>query len=134
MLIAILDEGIDIGEAHVVGARRNAGDRLEHGRRLVEGHVQALGLEEAPVLGEEKSRSQSLEPAVERELDAGLRRGRPCSRQRDRRREEKGGPTDPRQVEEAHGSSVYFRRLTPLSSDCRSRRASSPTSCPWRTS
>src|SRR3984893_13140976 len=134
MLSTILDEGVDIGEAHIVRARRNAGDRLEHGRRPAEGHVQALVLEEAPVLGEEKSRSQPLEATVERELDAGLRRGRPCSRQRDRRREEKGGPTDPRQVEEAHGSSLYFRRLTPISSECRSRRASSPTSCPWRTS
>src|SRR5215468_4500075 len=114
MLIAILDEGVDIGEAHVVGARRNAGDRLEHGRRLVEGHVQALVLEEAPVLGEEKSRSQSLEAAVERELDAGLRRGRPCGHACNRRREEKGGSTDPRRVEEAHGSSLYFPpRATP---------------------
>jgi predicted RNA polymerase sigma factor len=36
MLIAILDEGVDIGEAHLVGAGRNAGDRLERGRRLVD--------------------------------------------------------------------------------------------------
>src|SRR6266478_1500562 len=108
MLIAILDEGVEIGKAHVVRARRNAGDRLEHGRRPVEGHVQALGLEVAPVLGEEKSRSQPLEAAVERELDAALPRRRPSGRQRDRRREEMGGPNDPRQVEEAHGSSLYF--------------------------
>src|SRR5262247_915845 len=102
MLIAILDEGVDIGEAHVVRARGNAGDRLEHRRRLVEDHVQALGFEVAPVLGKQKCRSQPLEPPVEREVDAGLRR------------EEKGGPNDPRQVEEAHGSSLYFGpRATP---------------------
>src|SRR6516164_6010815 len=110
MLIAVLDEGVDIGEAHLVRARGNAGDRLEHRRRLVEDHVQALGLEVAPVLGKQKCRSQP----VERELDAGLRRCRPRSRQRDRRREEKDGPNDPRQVEEAHGSSLYFGpRATP---------------------
>src|SRR6516165_6019072 len=107
MLIAIFDEGIDIGEAHVIGARCNASDRLEHGRRLVEHHVEALVPEVALVLGEEKSRSQSLEASVERELDAGLGRGRPCGHQCDRRREDMGGPNDPPEVEEAHGCSLY---------------------------
>src|SRR5262249_7891826 len=97
--------GVVLARAPVHGSPGHAGNGLEHARRLVEGHVQALGPEVALVLGEEKRRSQSLEAPVERELDAGLRRGRPCTRQRDRRREDMGGPNDPREVEEAHGCS-----------------------------
>src|SRR5262249_61880896 len=40
MLIAIFDEGVDIGEAHVISARCNAGKWLGPARRPREGHGQ----------------------------------------------------------------------------------------------
>src|SRR5262249_58728574 len=81
-------------------------DGLERGGRLVDGDIKTLGLEVPPVWREEEGRGQSLEAADKREFDAGLRRRRPRRAQRDRRREDAGGPTHPRELEEAHGCSL----------------------------
>jgi hypothetical protein len=77
MLVAIADERIDVGKRHVVAAGCDAGDRLERRGRLVHRHLQAFAFEEALVLRNEDESFRPLEPAIERELDAGLRaRGR----------------------------------------------------------
>ena len=113
MLIAILDERVDVGKPHLIAAGRHAGDRLQRGRRLVHGDVETLALEVTPILGKEKGRGQSFEAAIERELDAGLRRGRPRRGQRDQRRDKRGEAIDPRELEEAHGCSHYVGPAPP---------------------
>src|SRR5438067_1956145 len=107
MLIAILDERVDVGKRHLIGTGRHAGDRLERGRRLVHGDVETLALEVPSVLGKEKGRGQSFEAAIEREPDAGLRRRRGSRQQYDRRREDVGGPSYPREVQEAHDGELW---------------------------
>ena len=73
--VAELDQRVDVAEAHVVGAGRDAVDRLERARRGVDGDVEAFGLEVALVDGDHERRGRALELEVERELDLGLRGG-----------------------------------------------------------
>src|SRR5262249_37766966 len=49
VLVAELDQRVDVGEGHVVGARRDAVDRLDRAAGGVDGDVEAFGLEVAAV-------------------------------------------------------------------------------------
>src|SRR5262249_56262588 len=102
MRVAILDERIDIGEPHLVGAGRDASDRLERARRLVDRDLEPFPPKISPVLGEKKCRSQSLEAPIERKFDRGLCRGPPRRDACKRRPDETGAPIYARAVEEAH--------------------------------
>src|SRR5262249_60693696 len=90
MLVALLDERIDTGEPHLVGAGRDASDRLERARRLVDRDLEPFPPKISPVLGEKKCRSQSLEAPIERKFDRGLCRGPPGGDACKRRPEETG--------------------------------------------
>ena len=95
--VAELDQRVDVAEAHVVGARRDAVDRLERAAGGVDGDVEALGLEVALVDRDQERRRRALELAVEREFDRGLR-ARPRWRQAPMRRRE-ADPAEPDEIE-----------------------------------
>ena len=103
MLVAILDERVDIGKGHLMAAVCDAGDRFERRGGIVDGQVQPLVLEITPVLGEKEQRFRSFQAPVEREFDGGLRSGGPSSDERERCREQIGGSVYPFKIEEAHG-------------------------------
>src|SRR5262249_20199484 len=56
VLIAELDQRVDVGECHVVGARRDAVDWLDRAARGIDRHVEAFGLEVAAVERQQKGR------------------------------------------------------------------------------
>ena len=85
--VAELDQRVDVAEAHVVGARRDAVDRLERAAGGVDGDVEALGLEVALVDRDHERRRRAFELAVEREFDRRSAR-RPWWRRAPMRRRE----------------------------------------------
>ena len=110
ILIAISDERVDVGEAHGMAAGCDPCDRLERGCRLVDGDFQQLIPEVAFVLGYQERRRGTFEPAIERELDAGLG----CRRGDHETGED--GREKPRQrceVEEAHGLPYLYKASAP---------------------
>ena len=94
-----------------MAAGGDAGDRLERRRRLVDGDVEPFVLEVALVLGNQEERGRPFEAAVEREFDVGLRRR--GLDQHERRREQRSPSGQPREVEEAHGYSLYSGPASP---------------------
>src|SRR5262249_7798 len=72
-VVGELDEGVDVRECHVVGARRDAVDRLDRAARGIDGHVEAFGLEVAAVERQQEGRLRAFIFPVERKLHRGLR-------------------------------------------------------------
>src|SRR5207237_454479 len=67
-----LDQRIDVAEAHVVGARRDAIDRFERAGGRIDRHVEPFGLVIALVNRDHERRGRALEFEIEREFDRRL--------------------------------------------------------------
>ena len=107
ILIAEFHQRIDVREAHIVVAGRNAGDRFGRGERGVDGHLHALGLEAALVDGDHERGDRTFDFAVERELDRSLRSGSARQRSDPRDREQGPGGAMPRFVEQTHIGNAF---------------------------
>ena len=105
--VAELDQRIDVAEAHVVGAGRDAIDRLERTARGVDGDVEPLGLEVALVDRDHERRGGALELEVEREFDGRLRGGG-VKRKRRCGGENKSDPAEPDDILGSHPCSFLL--------------------------
>jgi hypothetical protein len=74
----VLDQRIEVGKTHLVGAGGNAGHRPRRAVAGVDGHVQAFGCEVALALGQQEGCRGAFEAPVEGELqlDRLVREGR----------------------------------------------------------
>src|SRR5262249_30697452 len=78
-----LDQRIYVGEGHVVGARRDAVDRLDRAARGIDGHVEAFGPEVAAVERQQEGRLRAFIFPIERKFYRGLRGRRTGKADRD---------------------------------------------------
>jgi hypothetical protein len=106
VLVAELDQRIDVAEAHVVGAGGNTGDRLQRAGRGIDGDVESLSLVVALVEPDQERCRRALELEVEAEFDRCLRRGRSGGQREGDDRDGTGhvrrAGSEAEKVEEAH--------------------------------
>src|SRR5262249_27363855 len=106
VLVAKLDERIDVAEAHVICARGDTLDGLDGAGRGVDGDVKAFGLIIAVVDCDQKRRGWPLELEIEAEFNRRLGDSRmsDCRHEKARCRTgyRRGAHKGPEKAEEAH--------------------------------